>query len=257
MQRVNFQTYDGTYRHFNNVEWAGALGDAIFIMNYIYYRPGPFWIHDHNDNYARHYPGLADYFPDSMAKVQDNPVPGDLGHELACCRFANWLYEERKPIYRIKPKNPVVKKDGEFKVIVCQRENKGQTEKYMEKYIPDHATKIVNVAHQRRGGIDWLIQEIASADLYVGSCTGPTWLAASLGIESKLIAYESSDMPFINNVRNWFDIQEGCEWIRVGTREGKGGTPEDYVLDREIRAAVGGDGPQTLAGVAAYYGNKK
>jgi hypothetical protein len=250
MNRVNFQTYDGTYKHFNNLEWTGAMGDAVFIMNYVHYRPGPFWIKDHNDNYARHYPGLVDYYPKSMAKMQDTPLPGDRAHELACCRFANWLWEEKKPIVRIQPKKPVIKKSGEFKVVVAQRESKGQTKEDMEKYIPDQATEVVNVAHQRFNGIDWLIQELASADYYIGSCTGPTWLAASLGIKSKMVAWESEDMKFINNVREWFDMQEGCEWIRIGVRKGKGGTPEDKVLDRKVRSA-----PPDKENIEEYYKN--
>lgn len=251
MRRIKYQKYDGSYLHFNNVEWTGALGDAIFLMNYVHYRPGPFWIHDHNDNSARHYPALSDYYPISMAKMQDTPVKGDLAHELTCCRFANWLWEEKKPIVQIRPKEEVIKDPNEFKVVIAQRESKGQTKEEMEKYIPDHATKIVNVAHQRYNGIDWLVQEIASADYYIGSCTGPTWVAASLGIESKMIALESEDMKFINNVREWFDMQEGCEWIRVGSRKGKGGTPEDAALDRKVRS----EAPLSKSECYKYYKN--
>lgn len=253
-KRVNYQTYDGSYKHFNNVEWTGAMGDAVFLMNYIHYRPGPFWIKDQNDNYIRHYPGLADYYPKSMAKVQLHPLPEDIGSELACCRFANWLWEEKKPIVRITPKGPIVKNPNEFKVVVAQRESKGQTPEDMEKYIPDEATQIVNVAHQRFNGIDWLIQEIASADYFIGSCTGPTWLAASLGVKSKMIAYESSDMKFINNVREWFDMQEGCEWIRIGVRDGKGGTSEDKERDRKVRSAPPGNNREEIK---KYYRNVK
>jgi len=251
MRRITYQTYDGSYKHFNNLEWTGAMGDAVFIMNYVHYRPGPFWIKDHNDNYARHYPGLADYYPESMAKMQNDPVPGDLAGELTCCRFANWLWEEKKAIVPIKPKNPVTKKASQYKVVIAQRESKGQTEEDLKKYIPNNATEIVNVAHQRWNGIDWLIQELASADYYVGSCTGPSWLAASLGIESKMVAYESSDAKFINNVREWFDMQKGCEWIRIGVRDGKGGTKADKDLDRKVRSAP----PKSKAESYEYYRN--
>jgi len=253
MRRVTFRTYDGSYRHYNNVEWTGALGDAVFVMNYVHHRPGPFYIQDKSDNYVRHYPGFKDYYPASMAKMQNEPVRGDLAGELTCCRFANWLWEEKKPIVRISPKAPVVKKPGGFKVVIAQRESKGQTPEDMEKYIPDHATEVVNVAHKRFNGIDWLIQELASADYYIGSCTGPTWLAASLGIESKMIAWESEDMKFINNVREWFDMQDGCEWIRLGTRKGKGGTPEDGKRDEKVRS----DAPRSKEGSNAYYQKRK
>ena len=235
----------------NNLEWTGALGDAIFIMNYVHYRPGPFWIRDHNDNKARHYPDLEQYYPASMAKMKKDPVRGDLAHELTCCRFANWLWEEKKPIVQIQPKREVIKKENGFKVVIGPRESKGQTPDDLQKYIPDHTTDVVNVAHKRYNGIDWLVQEIASADLYVGSCTGPTWIAASLGIESKMIAYESTDMKFINNVREWFDMQEGCEWIRIGKRKGKGGTPEDGERDRKVRS----DAPLSKKAAERYYKN--
>lgn len=234
MQRIKHQKYDGTYLHFNNVEWPGGLGDAMFVMNYIYYRQGPFFIHNHNNNYFRHYPGLIDYYPDSMAKVQAEPVPGNLAHEITCCRFTNWLYEQRKPIVQIFPKKEIVKDPNKFKVVIAQREKKGTNSDDLMKYVPDNATQVINVANKRDAGIDWLVNEIASADLYIGSCTGPTWVAASLRTPAKMVAWESSDMKFVNNVRNWFDIQENCEWIKIGQRPGKGGNKEDCEADKEV-----------------------